>query len=247
MTKTITLILVALFSVACGGEPFAAGDAELLAGAGGDATEAGSVGVTSGGSDVHVGGSSSVAGKPAGGSAGTRGGSGGAAGAAGGSGGAGAPAGGAPVTCEFDVTQLTAALPSTITWNDFTYTNGEACFACRDKPCGTIKVISWGVPTLQDGQYVYLPNTELPMIPMNIGVNDGACTKTSECGSKLNSLSLAVTVDETKHVVVSAHGGVVFQDNMCTTTAGVNTAQMALDLGQELGDSMKGLKIPCAP
>src|SRR5882757_2209351 len=127
MNKFITLILVTLSLAACGGEPFA-GEGETLAGAGGDATEAGTPAVASGGSDVHVGGSTSLAGKPAGGSAGSP--AGGSA-TTGGSGSAGASGGAGPVTCEFDVTQLTAALPTSLTWSDFTYTNGPACFTCR--------------------------------------------------------------------------------------------------------------------
>lgn len=241
MTKPLALILVALLLIACGGEPFAAAD-ETLAGAGGDAaTEAGSMAVASGGSDAHTGGSTSLAGKPAGGSAGSPA----AGGRAGGSGSAGASGGSGPVTCEFDVTQLTAALPMTITWSDFTYTNGPACFTCRDKPCGAIKVISWGVPTLDNGQYVYLPNTELPMISMNIGTNDGQCTKASECGAKIYSVSLVLTVDEAHHVVVDAKGGIGFQDNACTQNAAMPTGAMGTDAGDELAKSVIGLKIPC--
>ncbi len=231
MRNSILVVLVLLLN-ACGGEAFSAEFDSVGDDSGGEAGEAP---VTAAGGSATAGTSSTggvAAGQHAGGSAAV----------------AGSAAGGAaPGACDVDIEKITAALPMQIVWKDFINTNQDLCVWCRDEPCETIKVISWGVPTLQDGQYVYLPNTDLPMIPMNIGVNDGACTKTSECGAKLNSLSLAVTVDETKHVVVSAHGGVVFQDNMCITTSGVNTGQMALDLGQEMADSLKGLKIPCAP
>lgn len=244
MTKSITLILVTLSLVACGGEPFT-GEGETLAGAGGDGAEAGAVAVVSGGSDAQVGGSTSLAGKPAGGSAGSPA----AGGRAGGSGSAGASGGSGPVTCEFDVTQLTAALPMTITWDDFIVTDGALCVTCRDKPCGSIKIISWGVPQLlDDGRYSYLPNAEMPMLSMNIGTNDGSCTKSTECGVKMSVASLQITVARqgSSWVIAKAEAGTGALGNQCTESAGFpNPFPASDDLRLEVDGSLSGLKIPC--
>jgi len=262
MTKILTLVLLALSLAACGGEPFDA-SSEALAGAGGDAPEAGSVGVAVGGSAAQTGGSMSAAGKPAGGSApqGGRPSTGGSAsagagtagaplGGTGGSGSAGSTTGGTgTVTCDFDVTQLTAALPTTITWQDFTYTEGALCVTCRDKPCGVLHVISWGVPqVLEDGRYQYLPNIERSNLSMNIGTNDGMCTKQTECGINVSLVQLLVTVAQSAGAwgITKAEPDVSATSNMCTTSAGFgNTNPASASLQSELAKSLTGLKIPC--
>lgn len=234
MTKTITLILVTLFTVACGGEPFSG--AELDA-AGGDGP-------------VAVAGAPDAAGSHAAGSAGssrggaTSGGSSSTAGAAT----AGAATGGTvsvPVACDLDTDQLTAALPASFVWSDYTYTNGDTCTTCRDSPCGNVDVISWGVPqTLPDGRLQYLPNTNMAGVPMNFGANDGTCTKQTECVLKGGSPSIILTVER------DAAGWHVTHSEVQTALGGcagapANTIPMGYDLNREMDEALIGLEIPC--
>src|SRR5882672_3602424 len=221
MTKTLSLVLVALLLMACGGSPFE-GTSEPLAGAGGDGSEAGTAAATAGGSEALIGGSGNAAGGSSAATAGSGHGGRPSGGAGAGTGGVGSGGGGTPAACEFDVTQLTASLPSTVTWEDFIYTDGALCVTCRDKPCGTIHVISWGVPQLlEDGRYLYLPNAEMPMIAMNLGANDGACTTSTVCGIKMSVEGLQVAVEQRgSWVITQADSAVAAAGNMCASSAG---------------------------
>ncbi len=132
-----------------------------------------------------------------------------------------------------------------IVWKDFINTNQDLCVWCRDEPCETIKVISWGVPTRDiDGSYIFLPSIEKPMVSVNVGITgNGTCTKTSECGAKLDSIAMVFTIEG--GAIKSTKGSANFQDNMCTQTARVNTGAMGADLGDEISTVAQGLKIPC--
>jgi len=242
MTKTIPLILVALFSVACGGEAFNAAELDATGGdgpvaaagapgaAGGPAAV--SAGAPSGGSAVAHGGTvgtggsgSSAAGKPAG----------------------GAPQGGAPVTCELDVEKLTAALPTSFVWNSYTYTNGDACTTCRDSPCGNVDVVSWGVPqVLEDGRLQYLPNTSMEDVRVNVGDNDGMCTKQVECKIGSGTPSIILTVANERGWVVSrAEVQSSLGGRACPNAVGFAVIPAGYDLELEMEMSLQGLKIPC--
>lgn len=242
MTKTIALILVALFAVACGGEPFtgaeldAAGGEVPLAAAGAQdaagAPAAGSAGAARGGATTSGGSVSGDAGKPTG---------------AGGAGSAGA-AGGAAVSCDLDLAKLTAALPKSLTWEDYMYTDASKCTTCRNSPCGVINVISWGVPQAQqDGRLQYLPNTDNPMVSMSFGTNDGACTKQVECGVKFGNPQVLLTVakDADGWEVSAVEMRATFTGNQCVGDAGGTALPMNDDFDQEAEAALRGLKIPC--
>lgn len=244
MTKSFSLILVTLLLAACGGSPFE-GTSEPLAGAGGDGSEAGTAAAPGGGGEALVGGS----GNATGGSSATAAGSGHGGRPSGGADAGTAGGGGTPAACEFDVMQLTASLPSTVTWEDFTYTDGSLCVTCRDKPCGNIKVISWGVPqVLGDGRINYLPNSEMPIVSLNIGTNDGACTKSTECGVNINIAALVMTVarDQNGWIVTKAVAQAGSAGNQCASNAGFsNTHPVQTDLETQISQSLTGFKIPC--
>lgn len=242
-------LILSLALVACGGgDPFSAAEFSD-AGAGGDNAVAGTVataGDTStagagGGSHAggsasagkSSGGSSSVAGKP------SAGGTPAAAGSAGSS---------TSVSCDFDPATLTAALPTSLVWQDYIYTNGDLCETCRDKPCATIKVISWGAPQVQkDGSFLYSPNTDQPMAPINYGANDGSCTKNVECGVKGGSPSVQVSVARSAdgwHVsaakVVAGWSG-----SACNERLDMNTGPMGADFSSEIEEQLFSIEMPC--
>lgn len=242
MTKTITTILVALFAVACGGEPFSGAELDAAGGdgpvavagapdaAGGHA--AGSAGASRGG--ATSGGSSSSAGKASGGAA--------TAGAA--TGGTGT----SPVTCDLDTDRLTAALPTSFVWDDYTYTDGQSCTTCRDSPCDIVSVISWGAPQVtEDGRLQYLPNTDNPMVPMNFGTNDGSCTKQVTCGVKFGNPQLLLTVTKSASgwVVSTVEMLATIVGNQCVGDAGGTTFPMGTDFDREAAAALQGLEIPC--
>jgi hypothetical protein len=248
MTKTI-LILASLFAVACGGDVFTsgaefnalggdAGAPDATAGTGSVAGTASAAGSTShGGSQGAGGSSSSQAGKPSGGSA-----AGGVA--TGGS-------SGAPATCDLNIAKLTAALPTELVWQDYTYTSGDLCVTCRDKPCGAVHVISWGVPqTLEDGRLDYQPNVDQTTISMNFGTNDGMCTKKTECGVQAGVASVLITVAKSVQgwEIAEAQVQAGVSENACTQTAGGlgATGPMGADLGTKLATALKILKISCS-
>jgi len=236
--RNIILAILASLLTACGGAEFSA-DADAFGGDAGasDVTVGGGTVTVTGGSagSVSAGGSSSTGGKPVGAAGAPQAGSGGTA----------------PATCEFDPAKLTALLPKTIVWKDFLYTEGDLCVTCRDKPCATINVTAWGVPELftETGEYRYVPNIAMPVAPLSIGTNDGACTpKNTDCG-------IHVTVDNFKFIPVwtgdswklsliqvQASGS----GNVCLADANF-TGGYALqsDIEQEFTAALSGLKIPC--
>jgi len=239
MTKLIPLILAALSLVACGGEPF---DAANFAATGGDSGEAGAAdtaGASSAGSGgaAHTGGSASTAGKTTGGAP-----------SAGGQPMGGT--GGTPASCEFDESKLTAALPMSLVWEDFLFTNGPSCIKCVSAPCDSVNVISWGVPTMSqsENEFVYNPNTDLPMVSVTLGTNDGMCTPEKICGAKLAGISATITIGPTVNgfAIVKAVATAQFSSNQCFPGGGAGeTGQMGVDLGKEISAALQSLEIPC--
>lgn len=232
------LVILAVLLTACGGEAFQSQFGEV---GGSETGAADSAGGATGGEGVTV----TPGGKSSGGSSTTGGGK----GAGGSTATAGAPTTGGSSSCKFDEAQLTSALPSSIEWQGFTYTNSDLCVMCRDKPCVSLGIVSWGTPTVDDqGRYIYYPNTGKPMVPLNIGKNDGMCTKQSECGIKLNYVTLVVTVGPGPSglSIADAQASAVFQDNMCVQSARFNPSGATPSLQQALVASVQDLKIPCA-
>ncbi len=244
--KKLTLALVTLLTVACGGAPFSATTDALGGDAGApDILEAGAPSASRSGAPTQGGGGSSAtagtstAGKPT---------SGGAP-----SGGAGAGgAGGAPVsTCDFDEAKLTSALPKSFVWQDFIYTNGEFCVTCRDTPCDTVNVISWGVPVAgeNENEFIYYPNTDKPMVSVELGANDGACTAEKSCGAKLDMSTVKIVTERSGSgwsvtiVEVSAGGG-----STCLAMdphgSGAGIA-IGTDFGKEVSAVIQDIEIPC--
>lgn len=236
--------------LACGGEPFS-GDGAAVAATGGDDSGSAGDGGDGAGGIVTSGGSVSLAGAPAGGAG--AGGSGRAGAPSGGqSGTAGSPSGGTGggvSTCALDTDQLTAALPSSFVWESFTNTNGEDCVTCRESPCGTLKVISWGVPDERpDGELYYLPNVEKSAFPMNFGANDGACTKKTECGISITEMGLQLFVErDATGWVASAQAYIRFGPTCSQAPPSTMTIPyvMGPDFSKEASASLNGLKIPC--
>lgn len=245
MNNPTPLILVALSLVACGGEPFGADSADIEQIGGADSTVAGAdtgdAGAGYGG--TASGGSSSTAGKPAAGAA------------PGGSASAGgqptAGTGGATPSCEFDEAKLTAALPMSFVWGDFMYTSGEFCGRCLNTPCAALDVISWGVPTIDDGgAYVYSPNVEATMVAMALGANDGTCASEKSCGAKMRFGSV-------RFIVARSAGGWVVETvtaysqgegNACLDSypgGGSLHSVAAQDLAKEIETALDSLEIPC--
>lgn len=244
MYKLTSLILAALSLVACGGEPFGADSADIEQIGGADsaavAGEAGSADTGDAGAGyggTASGGSSSVAGKPpVGGSAPQ----------------AGTSMGGTQATtCEFDDTQLAAALPQAFAWDAFTYTSGEFCGRCRDTPCDTIHVISWGVASIDDGGgYVYSPNADAPMVAMSLGANDGTCASEKSCGVKLHLGSIRLTVEPTASgwKIATATAYSQGESNACLDSypgGGSLPSTAAADFAQEVEKTLVGREIPC--
>lgn len=226
--KNLILSLVALLSVACGGAEFNAD----LEGAGGEDSEQPMAGA--GGSAVTTGGSSASAGtKPVAMAGASSGGS----------------SGAVPAACALDTAKLAAALPTTINWSGFIYTGGETCVRCRDNECMPVDVVSWGVPEEYEGKWVFRPNTNKPMVPIAIGVNDGVCAEVAECGAKFDNPTLRVSVERTDRgwQVVDATAGVNVNGNSCTadTGAGAGLVPMAARFARELEDQVLGLEITC--
>ena len=248
-------LILSLALVACGGgDPFTAAEFSD-AGAGGDAAVAGTV-TTAGDSSAagtvgssHAGGSAS-AGKSSGGSSSSAGKpSTGGTSAAGGAGGAGGAAGGATsVSCDFDPAALTAALPTSLVWQDYTYTNGDLCETCRDKPCATVSVISWGVPQVQkDGSLLYLPNTNEPMAAINYGANDGSCTKSVECGVKggVGSAQISVARSANGWRVSAVKAEASWGGSACNERIDMNTGPMGVDFSSEIEKQLISIEMPC--
>jgi len=242
-------LILSLALVACGGgDPFSAAEFSD-AGAGGDSAVAGTVAMAgdtstaSAGGGSHAGGSAS-AGKSSGGSSSVAG-----KPSTGGTSAAGGAAGGSPsVSCDFDPEALTAALPTSLVWQDYIYTNGDLCETCRDKPCAVIKVISWGVPQVQkDGSYLYLPNTDAPMAPINYGVNDGSCTKSVECGVKGGSPSVQVSVARSADGwrVSAVKAGAGWGGSACNERIDMNTNPMGMDFSSEIEGQLISIEMPC--
>lgn len=253
MYKLTSLILVALSLVACGGEPFGADSADIeqiggadsvaVAGEAGSAV-AGDAGESYGG--TASGGSASAAGRPpVGGSAPQAGTS------MGGSSNAGSGTGGTQATCEFDEAKLAAALPQSFVWEGFTYTSGEFCGRCRDMPCETINVISWGVATMDDGGgYVYSPNADAPMVTMSLGANDGVCAAEKSCGLKLHLGSIRLTVEQTASgwKIATATAYSQSEGNACLDSypgGGSITSTATADFAKEVEKVLVGREIPC--
>ncbi len=250
MTKTIALILVTLFSVACGGEPFTGTEldavgGEAIAGEAGTAGAAGSptvssAGAPSGGASVAQGGASdagaagsSVAGKPAGGA--SQGGT-----------------GGAPVTCELSPERLTAALPKAFIWKDFMVASGSVCAHCIYEPCSQLST-AWGEPTVLGDHVNYTPiytRTTAVSLLVSVGKNDGACISKVACEMQPETISVGFSMsrdgDAWKAVDVSVF--VTFVSNNCMDGIGKPeelTDPVAKDLEDEIRASVIGLKIPC--
>jgi hypothetical protein len=154
--------------------------------------------------------------------------------------------GGGVSMCALDTDKLTAALPASFVWQSFTFTNGEDCVTCRDKPCGGIKVLSWGVPQEQpDGSLLYLPDTDDPVMPMNFGTNDGSCTKKVECGLKVDALYVSLIVErDADGWIVSPRTDLQFRYG-CASFATAPPA-MGTDFSNEISSSLNGLQIPCS-
>jgi len=236
--RNIILAILASLLTACGGAEFSA-DADAFGGDAGasDVTVGGGTVTVTGGSagSVSAGGSSSTGGKPVGAAGAPQAGSGGTA----------------PATCEFDPVKLTALLPKTIVWKDFLYTEGDLCVTCRDKPCVTIDVTSWGSPELYPptGQYRYIPNIAMPVAPLSIGTNDGACTpQNTDCGIKV-TISVVQFVPEWSGdhwdlSMLNVQGG--GSGNACLADSKFSNSYAVLnDLQQEFAATLSGLKIPC--
>jgi hypothetical protein len=245
MSKLIPVILVALFSVACAGEPFSA-DAfsEIPTDAGAAGTtdvagsfSAGSAGVSPGGSTGAGGSSGSAAGKPAGGAP------------AGGTSAGGS--GGAPVeACEFDAAALTAALPQAFTWKDFSVATGSVCASCAYEPCSKLAV-AWGDPLAQGKTVTYKPAyTPNATVEPIVHVAKGDCSGGDMCEVKPENVSVSVSVARKGDgwEVATVAATVTFTDDACTSAFGSPhemTGALALDVQQEIQASLIGLKIPC--
>lgn len=241
MLSQVLMWALLLLATACGGAEFSAADAS----AGGDTSDwsmaGSSASLSAGSAGAAHGGVSSTAGS--GGQPETSGSSAGAASAA------GAPDAGAPAKCEFDPDMITKALPGTFSWEEFVYTNGEACVKCDRDPCQTFAFV-WGVPQLnEDGSYTYLPNTGEPMVNLAVGANDGACAKQSVCGVKSDNPSLSVYVEQQggSWVITDAKFGMAFFDNACSRAiASVSpTGAMFTAIGAEFSEVLKGRKLGC--
>ncbi len=230
MKHLLTLILVALCA-ACGGAEFSS--AESFGAAGEDSSAGtGSVTVTAGS------GTGGAGGAPQGGS--STGGSGASAAT-----GAGSVHGGSSAACDPDLSTIAAVLPKQITWSEMRATSGQVCVACHNSPCQAIDVVSWGEPEVQaDGSIVLRPNTSWPMVDIDVGVNDGVCTAESSCGSKLTSLMVFLTVEES--FVTEARAVVVFQGNACLERAGADPSMWSQDLESEIANAITGLHFGCA-
>lgn len=155
----------------------------------------------------------------------------------------------APTACELDPAKLAAALPTTLTWSGFVYAGGETCVKCRHEQCTPMNVISWGTPQEYEGDWIFLPNTDKPMVGISIGANDGVCAPVKECGAKLSSPSLRVSVSrtDTGWIVESAKADTQVTVNACTAAAGADPGllPMAQYFSRALEDQAIGLEIPC--
>lgn len=242
------VVALSLALVACGGEPFDAdsADIEQMGGADSAAVAGSDTGdARAGYAGTAAGGSSSTAGKPAAGS------SPGGSPSTGGQPTAGTGTGGSAPSCEFDETKLTALLPMSFVWESFTYTSGEFCVKCRDMPCDTLNVISWGVPTLdQEGGYTYSPNAEAPMVSVELGVNDGTCASEKSCGVKMyfGSVRFLVAPGGSGWVVSAVMAAPQGTGNACLDSyqGGGSTSSVAgSDFAKEIEASLGNLEIPC--
>ncbi len=258
MSKLIGLILVTLSLVACGGEPFSADSAgvEQIGGAdsGAVAGEAGSADTGDAGEGyggTSSGGSSSTAGKPP-----VAGSSPGGSPAAGGQPTAGT--GGVAPSCELDTAKLTAALPTSFTWDDFSSpTPDDRCVACKTAPCAQFQM-TWGSPDAQgpaEGQpentFVYSPKVASAPIVMAFGASGGSCSAETECSAQSEGPGLTLTVARTADgwMVVSASTWASVVDSECLGTLGAPVHLMGEDLRSELREQVEetvvGLEIPC--
>ncbi len=252
MTKTITLILVTLLSVACGGEPFSAAEfdaigGEPVAGEAGapDATgghAVGSAGSTSGGSLSSGGSSSSAGGKATAGATATGGSVTGTAGAG----------GDAPMACELDVAKLTAALPKNFAWSDFSVAQGNVCAHCTYEPCSQLST-AWGEPSVLGDHVTYKPvytrTTQVPLM-VSVGKNDGICATKVMCDMQPEtiSVSFSMSLKDDAWVATEISVFVSFVANDCMSGIGKPeelTGPVALDLQAEIKKSVAGLQIPC--
>lgn len=260
MRNSILVILVLLLN-ACGGEAFTAEFDAVGGDAGGDAGEPA---VTAAGGSATAGTSSTggmAAGSHAGGSA--SGGSGGSS--VGGATTAGAPAGGSAAagmasggsagnTCALDTAALTAALPSTITWQSFDLAQTDVCAVCGYEPCGDFKV-TWSDPVVKDNVVTlkasYANNRGAPTT-VRIANNTVGCDKSSYgmCDFKLIPAPISVTVvrQDGGWVVTKASVTVDFDGGACAAAFGKPgelLGQMNIDLQSEILPLLINLKIPC--
>lgn len=223
-------LLVMLLLVGCGGAEFSSEETDTGASLGGESASAGAGSSSEAGAltDGGVGGTTPTvtAGQPSAGS------------------------GGAPMSsCALDKAALAAVLPSNVTWDGFHYAAGETCVSCSGDQCKPLNVVSWGLPQDDNGQLVFLPNTDQPMVPITVGANDGSCTKTAECGAKLGNPTLKISVERTPMgwQVVEASAYVPVAMNACTASSGADPALRPM--GEHIADrievSVLGLEIPC--
>ena len=164
-----------------------------------------------------------------------------------------ASTGGAPGMCAFDVSRLTAALPSLLIWKDFTVASGNICAGCSYEPCGQLRV-TWGAPVVQqDGTITYHPvyvsAASVPML-VHVGKNDGICSSQLQCEVKPTSPSVTLSVARqgAAWAVADAAASVIFAEDECTTglgDPGELTAPMASDLEQEIAQPIRDLEFPC--
>ena len=235
--KNLILILATMMLTACGGAEFTGEElSPSLAGEAGEAPAAAGSGAGVGGSGGTSGGSVAMGGGAAGQAAGGKGGS----------------AGSAPVACEFDPAMLAPALPTEIDLGDFSYTSGDLCVSCRDGSCGTMRVISWGEPIIDDqGRWQYRPNTEQEMVSLAFGANDGMCTEEEQCGTKPNMPTLVITTEQRNGswVVASAELWITFYDNACVNAhaGGGFLSDMSTTVSRNVAKALNGRQLPCVP